>query len=620
MNEIGDYGVIGDCHSLALVGLDGSIDWCCFPRFDSPSVFGRMLDPLAGRFAVAPVGRATTTRAYLPATNVLETRFTTDTGVLEVTDCMVVGPFDPARPATVDAPHSILRRVRCTEGTVTAAVTIEPRIEYGTVTPRFLSISQTESHVVGGADALWVRSTQPLGNSHAALEAAWELNAGAEEWVEVEWTVAAGVSPHPGTDAGREMSIRFDETVSFWRDWFDTQCSYAGEHERRVHRAALLLKALTYAPTGAVVAAGTTSLPEWIGGERNWDYRFTWIRDATLTLTSLVVLGSLGEADAFKRWLERTGAGRPEDLQIMYRITGERMLPEVVLEHLSGHRDSAPVRIGNGAAGQLQLDSYGQLMEAANLFAKAGGTLTESNGEFLARVADLAANRWSEPDQGIWEIRDEPRHFVHSKLNCWSALDRACQLTVGGQLKGEAGRWRTERDAVAAWLRTEGAPDGWFVQAAGRSVPDAATLLVPALGFVPVADPTVTKTIEVVTSELADGALVHRYRDDDGLSGTEGSFLLCSFWLLDCLIHAGRLEDADEMIEALFAMSNDLGVFSEMVDPRSGAALGNTPQAFSHMAVVTSCESLTAARLGQLPSPEEPYVFAEAVITSRPGA
>jgi GH15 family glucan-1,4-alpha-glucosidase len=616
-NGIGDYAVLGDCHSLTLVGRDGSIDWCCFPRFDSSSVFGRILDETSGgHFTVRPADEILDVeRDYLPATNVLTTRFRTATGVLEVTDCMPVGRFDPDRPAAVESRHSVLCRLRCLGGEVTARIVVEPRIEYGMVTPRYTATSDRTCTMIGGPDALWFRSTRPMRGESARVIAEWDLATDQEELIEVAWTPAAGDDPIPGSDHRGAMQRRLDDTISFWQSWFERCCNYEGEHHRKVHRSALILKALTYAPTGAVVAAGTTSLPELIGGERNWDYRFTWIRDATLTLSSLVTLGSLGEAAAFKGWLERTGAGHPEDLQIMYRITGERLLPEVHLAHLKGHRDSTPVRIGNGAAGQLQLDSYGQLVEAGYLFALAGGELTPSNGEYLRQVADLTAEAWQHPDQGIWEIRDDPRHFVHSKLNCWVALDRATRMAKAGQLQGRVDVWERERDLLAEWLRSEAAPDGWFVQAAGRPIADAATLLVPALGFLPVAHPSVAKTMEVVARDLGDGPLVRRYLNPDGLPGEEGAFLLCSFWLLDCLIHSRRLDEADEMLEALLEMSNDVGVFSEMADPATGEALGNTPQAFTHMGVVASCAALTAARQGRLPSPEEPYVFAEAVLT-----
>jgi GH15 family glucan-1,4-alpha-glucosidase len=617
VNRIEDYGVIGDCHSMALVGRDGSIDWLCFPCFDSPSVFARVLDRGAGHFSVRPAGELRgVRRSYLPSTNVLATTFVTDRGELEVTDCMPVRPFDPAVPAEVRNHASVLRRLRCTGGEVEAAVELHPRFEYGAVLPRFSATSARSAAIIGGPDALWVRSSRDLGGDRSEVRATWAMAAGDEAWVEAQWTPAADPCPYPDGDARADMARRFGETVSFWEAWL-ARSSYEGDHERTVHRAALLLKALTYSPTGAVVAAGTTSLPEWIGGERNWDYRFTWIRDATLTLASLALLGYLDEAEAFKAWLERTGAGRPDELQIMYRVTGERLLPEIELDHLAGHRGSSPVRIGNGAAGQRQLDSLGQILEAAHLFVRAGGELTAENGAFLRQVADLTVRTWQKPDQGIWEIRDEPRHFVHSKLNCWMALDRAVRLAATGQLQGDVARWRRERAAIADWLLSEGCPDGWFVQAGGHAVPDASALLVPALGFLPPADRRVRATVEVVRRDLSDGVLVHRYQHPDGLAGEEGAFLLCSFWLVDALLHDGRLDEAEEVLESLLGLSNDVGLYSEMVDPSSGEQLGNTPQAFTHMAVVTSCSAISAARRGQLPGPEARIAFVEADLDRR---
>jgi GH15 family glucan-1,4-alpha-glucosidase len=618
VNRIGDYGMIGDCHSLALVGRDGSIDWLCFPRFDSPSVFGKSLDDDAGHFRIAPEAQVLACRrTYLPSTNVLQSSFETADGVLELTDCMPVSPFNPKHPTAVINRASVLRRLRCVSGQVTATIDFRPRFEYGTVLPRFTATSSKGAAVVGGPDALWVRASGGLTIDRQHITAHWEMAAGDEAWIESQWTPAVSRSPFDRAGDGvTDMAKRLGDTISFWEAWL-ARCSYVGDHERRVHRSALVLKALTYAPTGAVVAAGTTSLPEWLGGGRNWDYRFTWIRDATLTLASLALLGYIGEAADFKGWLERTGAGRPEDLQIMYRVTGERLLPEISLTHLRGHRDSTPVRIGNGAAGQLQLDSLGQLLEAGYLFGRAGGELTVDNAGFLRRVADLAVREWRKPDQGIWEVRDEPRHFVHSKLNCWMALDRAVRLAEAGQLEGDHELWRSERDAVASWLHSEGSPDGWYVQAAGHPLADAAALLVPALGFLPPADPRVLSTIDVVQRDLSDGVHVHRYRSPDGLPGDEGAFLLCSFWLLDALIHAGRLDEAETLLERLFGLANDVGLYAEMVDPRTGEQLGNTPQAFTHMAVVTSCSAISAARRGELPAPDTAFSFIEAALDRR---
>jgi GH15 family glucan-1,4-alpha-glucosidase len=328
-------------------------------------------------------------------------------------------------------------------------------------------------------------------------------------------------------------------------------------------------------------------------------------------LISLFILGFTDEAAAFKHWLERTGAGRPQDLQIMYGICGERSLPEMELTHLAGHRDSAPVRIGNGAVKQLQLDCYGQLMQAGWLFARAGGEITDDNWEFLAGLADIVCERWEKPDQGIWEIRDDPRHFVHSKLNCWVALDRAVRLAEGLGAQAPLDRWRVERDRIAIYLEKEAAVDGWFPQATGFPVADASALLVPALGLLPTSHPAVTATIDAVLRDLSQDGLIHRYKADDGIEGDEGAFLLCSFWLVDCLTHAGRLDEAETLLEHLLNLANDVGLFAEEIDVVNGEALGNFPQAFTHMALVASCAHLSAAKRGLLPSPDEAHDYAE---------
>jgi GH15 family glucan-1,4-alpha-glucosidase len=616
-NEIRDYAVIGDCRTTALVGRNGSIDWLCFPRPDSPAIFCHVLDDQhGGNFAVRVPG-GTSARRYLDSTNVLVTTWTDpDGGTLEVTDCMPVEPFDPARAGWVGSRRSVLRRLRCLRGVVTGEVRVTPRFEYALVVPRLRLPSPYVADFVGGGSALRVTATRPLARRDAAtlrrgdiLYSSWELAEGETAWIEASWSpahLAATDLPEPDESAYQR---RLDETVSFWRDWMGG-CQYDGDHQEQVRRSALVLKLLTYAPTGAVIAAATTSLPEEVGGERNWDYRYTWIRDATLTLTSLIVLGFTAEIAAFKGWLERTGAGRPQDLQIMYGVEGERMLPEIVLDHLGGHLGSRPVRIGNGAVKQLQLDSYGQLLEAAWLFFNAGGELTDDNRTFLAGLADIVCDRWREPDQGIWEIRDDPRHFTHSKVNCWLALHRAVQLAeTSGALVPS--RWIVERDLVRDYLIDDAATRGWFAQAVGHPVADAAALLVPALGFLPSDHPFVSQTVEVVRRDLGDPAgLIHRYLAPDGLQGGEGAFLLCSFWLVDVLTHAGRLDEAEELLTSLLAHANDVGVFAEEVDASTGRHLGNTPQAFTHMAVVSSCAHLSAARRGQLPT-EGAHDYAE---------
>ncbi|MCA1830837.1 MAG: glycoside hydrolase family 15 protein, partial [Actinobacteria bacterium] len=490
MNGIGDYALIGDCHSAALVGPDGSIDWACFPRFDSPSVFGRILDEKrGGGFQISPKEVRSVKRAYMRDTNVIVTTFECARGLLELTDCMPLARSLESRGPRVRASHSILRRARCTEGVVELEVTCAPRFEYGSFVPRFDQTSPTTAMIVGGADAIEVVATHPIAVTDDEVRAHWRLHEDEDAWIEAAWST----SYEPNEWAAPRGSIadaprRLAATVAFWRDWM-RWCWYDGDHSPLVRRSALTLKAMTYSPSGAVVAAPTTSLPEEIGGERNWDYRYTWIRDATLTLTSLFVLGFAEEADAFKGWLERATAGRPADLQVMYGVGGERWLPEHELPHLSGHRGSSPVRIGNGAVGQTQLDIYGQILESAYLFGKAGGAFTKENWAFLSSLADAACERWRLPDQGIWEIRDAPRHFTHSKLNCWMALDRALKLARARALPGDLDRWARERDAIRFYLLKDAAPDGCFHQAVGFPYADAATLLIPAVGFMPTSDP-----------------------------------------------------------------------------------------------------------------------------------
>jgi GH15 family glucan-1,4-alpha-glucosidase len=614
LNRIADYALIGDCHTNALVGRNGSIDWLCFPRPDSPSVFTHLLDDQhGGNFAVR-VGEASVDRAYVPDTNVLATTWHSNSGVLDVVDCMPVRAGRDGRPVPL---RGLLRRLECRSGRVTAQLRVTPRFEYALVVPRLRTPTPYVADFVGGGSAMRVRSSRPLERRDAhtlrrgdVLAAGWELVEGEVAWLVATWTpahLAPTDVPDPDPDAWQEL---LDGTLDYWHSWIGA-CLYDDHDAPIVRRSALVLKALTYAPTGALLAAATTSLPEQIGGERNWDYRYTWIRDATLTLTSLFVLDLHAEAAAFKEWMERTGAGRPQDLQIMYGVEGERLIPEIILDHLGGHRGSRPVRIGNGAVKQLQLDSFGQLLEAAYLFAKAGGDLTDDNWSYLSGLADICSERWAEPDQGIWEIRAEPRHFTHSKVSCWLALHRAVQLA---ELRGRpaAERWADSRDEVAERLLDDARTRGWFSQALGTDVADASALLVPALGFIAVDDPLVTRTVEVVLERLSDdGGLVHRYVATDGLAGGEGAFLLCSFWLLDVFTHSGRLDEATALVKRLLALANDVGIYAEEVDPATGEHLGNTPQAFTHMALVTSLSHLSAARRGLLPGGGEPHDFAE---------
>jgi GH15 family glucan-1,4-alpha-glucosidase len=611
--RIDDYALLGDCHSAALVGRDGSIDWACFPRFDSPAVFCRILDQRrGGSFRVSPEDPFQSTRRYLDDTNVLVTTFTTPDGVLEVTDCMPVR-MDPARGSRVGTRHALLRRVRCVAGRVLARMVVAPRFEYGAFVPRIRLTSPRTAEFVGGADALCVTATRPLAANDTSVRARWHMRAGDEAWVEVAWTPSlVERTPADMPDFAR-FRRRLEETVAFWRDW-SSHCAYEGEYMGAVRRSALVLKALTYVPSGAIIAAPTTSLPEEPGGERNWDYRFTWLRDTTLTLISLMLLGYQEEAFAFRHWLERTSAGRAEDIQIMYGIRGHRRLPEVELPHLEGHRGSRPVRIGNGAVKQLQLDIFGEMLEGAWLYAKMGGRLTPGNWNFLSRLVEDVCKRWRQPDQGLWEIRDEPRHFIHSKLLCWVALDRAIRIARTRRFPAPVGRWARERALLRDYLLHEGARDGWFPQAVGSDQADASVLQLPALGFLPAMHPLVCRTVALVRQRLEKDGLLFRYHAPDGLRGGEGTFLLCSFWLHDVLVHSGRTGEAEELLQHLLSLSNDVGLYGEEAVPGTGEALGNFPQAFTHMALVASCAQLSAARSFPLPRPGA-YDYADFALT-----
>jgi GH15 family glucan-1,4-alpha-glucosidase len=597
MLPIEDYALIGDCRSAALIGRDGSLDWLCFPRFDSPSVFCRILDDhRGGAFEVtlregSPVGRQ-----YVSDTNVLVTEFESPEGRIELIDAM------PLREAATHAEeltrHTLVRGVRCTQGRAVVDLWCWPRFEYGRFTPRFQQISPVTVDIVGGADALLCTATHPIDAFPEALGGTWTLEEGETAWIRLSYRRSYEDTPEvaPGS-TGVEVPAVVDATIDWWREWA-ARCTYDGPYRSMVRRSALTLKAMTYQPSGALIAAPTTSLPESMGGVRNWDYRYTWVRDSTLTLTSLAVLGYTEEAEAFKTFLARAGAGRPQDLQIMFGIGGERGLPEIELDHLDGYKGSRPVRIGNGAATQLQLDSYGQVLDAAYLLARVGGELDADNWKFLSGLTDIVCRRWREPDHGIWEMRDEPRHFTHSKLNCWVALDRAIKLAEARGLEAPLEEWRKERELVSEFLMREAAAAGWFQQAAGVQSPDASSLLIPSLGFLPATHPLVLETIRQVRKHLERDGLVYRYLSSDGLAGDEGAFLLCSFWLVDCLIWSGELDQAEQLLEQLMGCANDVGLFAEEIDPDTGVALGNFPQAFSHMALVQSCANLAAARSG----------------------
>ena len=585
---ISDYALVGDCHGGALVSRDGSVDWCAFHRFVASPVFARILDwDRGGHFRIAPRDDYVVSRRYLPGTNVLETRFETDTGAITLTDCV------PVSRGGGHPEHRLLRVVRCVLGRVPVRVEFEPRFDYGLTAPRLEPVDESLAVVYGGSDALVLQSELPI--EHADLSTCTlgrTLREGERAFVALTYQLPHELDPE--RLAGYDVERMVAETAAWWEEW-SARCTYEGPYREQVVRSALVLKALTNAPTGAIVAAATTSLPEEVGGERNWDYRYSWLRDSSLTLNALFALGYTEEAEAYMGWLKRTTAGRAEELQIMYGVGGERFLPEVELEHLEGYRGSRPVRIGNGAARQFQLDVFGELLDAAWMYRVHGGRIDDVFWELLADVAGVVLGRWREPDQGIWEIRGEPRHFTYSKVMAWVALDRAIRI---GELDGREvdETWVEAREEIRALVERQGVhPERGFTQSFGDAGKlDASNLMIPIVGFVPHDDPRARATAERIAEELSVEGFVYRYVTDgvDGLSGDEATFAICSFWLVECLARAGETARARELFERLLAACNDVGLLAEEIDPRTGELIGNFPQAFSHLGLVQAAIAL----------------------------
>lgn len=597
---IRDHAFLSDCHSLALVGPDASVEWACFHRFDARSVFARLLDrDVGGYFRIAPAGVFETTRRYLPGTNVLETRFRTPTGTVTVTDCLPVheDPGRPGRPRRRPPGHLLLRRIRGEAGEVPVEMVFAPRFDYGLTTPFLEPAADGLLVAGGGADALLLQSDllPLLPHADGTCTARATVARGEERYVALTHSEAGRLQvrrlPAP------ELRSRLQETIGVWERW-TARCTYRGPYREAVVRSALVLKGLVYDRTGAIAAAATTSLPEAPGGERNWDYRYCWLRDSAAMLATLGSIGYTDEARRFGEWLLRTTAGRAEELQIMYGIGGERLLPEFRLEHLRGHRDSRPVRIGNGAWNQFQLDVYGEIVAASGYLAERHGPPGPRGLAFLREVVELAARRWEEPDEGIWEVRGGRRHFVFSKLMAWSALDCGIRLLErygeGVTDARDHERWARVRDAIRARIESRGVDPrtGAFMQAFDSPALDAATLQLGLRGFLPFDDPRMRATVDRIDAELTRGGHCYRYRTDDGLPGDEGTFVFCTLWLVNALARAGRTAEAEERLALVLGCANDLGLLAEEIDPGTGDQLGNFPQGFSHLGVITAALTL----------------------------
>ena len=594
---LGDYALIGDCHSAALVSRSGSIDWCCMPRMDAGSLFGRLLDwDRGGSFEIALAGGGhLESRRYVDGTLVLETSLAGPGGSGTLTDCMpVTGDRGERQQA------HLVRVVECTSGVLEVDALIAPRFDYGGVRPWLRRHAPQVHTAVGGDDGLVIgcdRELEPSGDHDLRASAA--LRAGDRMRLSLAFVrpEALDADGPPDFDPD-EVDDLLDATLKWWRRWASGVEALSGPESAATKRSAIVLKALQYAPTGAIVAAPTTSLPEAPGAGRNWDYRFSWVRDSCFSVRSLAALGFDREADAFRRFIQRSAAGNAADLQVFYGIGGERRTPEVELE-LEGWRGARPVRVGNAASGQLQLDALGELLNLAWRWHRRGHSPDDDLWRFLLELVDSAAERWSEPDAGIWEWRGEPKHFVHSKAMCWSALDKGLALAEECMRKAPERRWRKARDEVRAAVDEDGydtQPES-FVQAFGSSELDASALLLPTIDFVEWDDERMVSTVDAVREALADErGLLSRYTADDGLEGDEGAFIACTFWLAEALARQGRLDESQEAFDRAASTSNDLGLFGEEYWSDSGETAGNFPQALTHFAHISAALALTERR------------------------
>jgi GH15 family glucan-1,4-alpha-glucosidase len=586
---IAEHGIIGDLHSIALVGTDGTIDWYCCPRFDSPSVFGSILDAgKGGHYRIAPAaGEWTPKQLYFPDTNVLITRFLTPDGVGEVQDFMPIQPVG----ASVHR-HRLIRRVLGVRGEIRFRVEVEPRFNY----------ARDPHQVFFHESGVLFRSPDLC----LALETSTPLRQHGEADVHAEFTLVSGESATfvleqvpenyvPRKYSEDETREAFERTAEYWRRWL-SKSRYTGRWREMMHRSALTLKLMTYQPTGALIAAPTASLPEHIGGERNWDYRYTWIRDAAFSLYALLRLGFTEEAGAFMSWLtdrfRETQTGGTGPLQIMYGIDGRADLEEVILEHFEGYRGSYPVRIGNGAATQLQLDIYGELIDSVYLFNKYGTPISHDSWMDLTRVVEWVCENWDQADEGIWEVRGGRQHFTYSRLMSWVALERAIKIAGTRGLPADLGNWQAARDKIYHEIIAKGWHESRqaFVQHYDTDVLDASLLMMPLVHFIAPTDPRWLSTLDAMSEELVSDSLVYRYNIEaspDGLEGEEGTFSICTFWYVEALALAGRLDEAQLAFEKMLTYANHLGLYAEQIG-RTGEALGNFPQAFTHLALISA--------------------------------
>jgi GH15 family glucan-1,4-alpha-glucosidase len=572
------YGLIGDCHAAALVSRSGGIDWCCLPRFDSASVFGRLLDwEKGGTCILAPEGTTKTTRHYRRRTLVLETEFQAEGGELRLTDCFAMRPGGRENPR-----RELMRVVECVAGEVPIVVRVAPRFDYGRTFPWIRRVTDDLYTAVGGSNGLIVWNDLGLApDGEHDLAARFVLRPGGQRHLSLRFARPETIDYPRGTDAAT-VDRHLRETLRWWHAWSSKAVDGVPDDALR---SAIVLKALFHAPTGGMIAAPTTSLPEAIGGSRNWDYRFCWIRDSAFAVRSLAEIGFHAEADGFRRFVERSAAGSVKQIQVLYGVGGETMCDERELDDLDGYRGSRPVRIGNAAARQLQLDIYGELVDLSWKWRRRRHVPDEAYWRFLSGIVDEIAETWRQPDRGIWEVRGDPQHFVHSKAMCWVALDRGIRLATESGYAAPLAWWGRVRDDVRRAVEDEGydASRGIFVRAFGGQDLDAALLLLPQFGFVAYDDPRMVRTTDAVHAELGENGFVRRYRSADGLEGDEGTFVACTFWLAECLARQGRAAEAHRVYDFACATANDLGLFPEEFHSATGEMLGNFPQGLTHL-------------------------------------
>ena len=600
---IASYALLSDCNSAALVGIDGAIDWLCLPRFDSPAVFSRLLGMDAGHWSIRPAGQFRAERRYRPGTLLLETTFTTDSGSVRVTDAMAFAEGQRHHALGLDAPHEVLRLVQSVSGSVEVVMELAPRPEYGLVRP-LLRGTGDGGRTFGGPNQIAVRAGVPVEVENSTMRAAFTVEAGSSVAFSMRWAAADARRPEPSPP--ETVAARIEDAAEGWRSWEGDHDIYEGPHRDLVRMSSRVLKALTYRPTGAIVAAPTTSLPETVGGERNWDYRYAWVRDASLTMEALYIGTCSDEVENFVSFMTSSAGGHTradDELQIMFGIAGEHDLSERELPHLGGWRDSQPVRIGNGAWTQKQLDVYGELLIALDLYSAKLGDLHPEIQRFACYLADAAARGWTSKDAGMWEMRGEPRHHLSSKVLCWAALDRAVRLAPRLGPEARPDEWAAERDAIREAVLERGWSEARqaYAQSFDSDELDAAALLMPLVGFLPADDPRMRSTIEAIARDLTDDGLVLRYRNTeglnaDGLTGEEGTFVICSFWLVSCLAKAGEVHRAEELFDRLAGYANDVGLIAEEIDTRNGELLGNFPQAFSHIGLITAAWQIDQAK------------------------